>query len=60
MKEKTAHDQFIIMSRDWSVDSNGGNTFNPSGWAAVTDDIWDRDDWIFINDDIVLTEHKIP
>ncbi|MBQ2042240.1 MAG: YidC/Oxa1 family membrane protein insertase, partial [Firmicutes bacterium] len=60
MKEKTAHDQFIIMSRDWSVDANGGNTFNPSGWAAVTDDIWDRDDWIFITDQIVLTEHKIP
>ncbi|MBR5731320.1 MAG: hypothetical protein IKX89_05185, partial [Firmicutes bacterium] len=60
MDEKTAHDQLVIMSTDWSVDTNNGNTFNAAGWAAVTNDIWDRDDWVFITDKIVLKEHRIP
>ena len=60
MDEKTAHDQFVIMSKDWTVDTNNGNTFNASGWAAVTGNIWDRSDWIFIDGNIVLKDHKIP
>ena len=59
-KEKTAHDQFVILSRDWTVDSNNGNVFNASEWAAVTNDIWKRSDWIFINYKTVLREHMIP
>ena len=58
--EKTAHSQFIITSTDWGVDSNNGNTFKPSGWVAVRDDIWDRDNWVFIDNNIVLTEHELP
>lgn len=44
--EKTAHDQFIIMVSDnslfWDVTLNNGNTFLNEGWAAVKDDIWDK------------------
>jgi phosphoglycerol transferase MdoB-like AlkP superfamily enzyme len=58
--EKTAHDQFIMTSRDWSVDSNNGNRYSATKWAIVTNNIWDRDDWEFIDSKKVLTEHKIP
>ncbi|MBQ9890810.1 MAG: YidC/Oxa1 family membrane protein insertase [Firmicutes bacterium] len=58
--EKTAHDQFIMTSHDWGVDSNNGNTFKASGWAVITDDIRDSSDWQFIDDNIVLKEHRIP
>ena len=60
MEEKTAHDQFVIISKDWTVDTNNGNAFNAAGWAAVTNNIWDRSDWIFTYDDIVLKEHELP
>ena len=58
--EKTAHDQFVMTSKDWSVTSNNGNMFHASGWAVITNNIWDRSDWEFIDDKIVLTEHRIP
>jgi len=58
--EKTAHDQFIMTSRDWSVDSNNGNLYSATKWAVVTNNIWDRDDWEFIDTKKVLTDHKIP
>ena len=48
--EKTAHDQFVIMSFDWSVDKNNGNTFLPSTWASVSEKI--------LQDSIVLNEYK--
>ncbi|MBQ3931755.1 MAG: hypothetical protein II725_05715 [Firmicutes bacterium] len=60
MNEKTAHDQFVILSRDWTVDSNNGNVFNASEWAAVTDDIWNRNDWLFIDYKTVLKDHSVP
>ena len=59
-REKTAHDQFIMTSHDWGVDSNNGNTFKPSEWVVISNDIRDKDDWEFIDDNIVLKEHKIP
>ena len=58
--EKTAHDQFVILSRDWTVESNNGSVYNASGWAAVTNNIWDRSDWIFIDENMVLKEHRVP
>ena len=58
--EKTAHDQFILTSRDWNVDYNNGNTFSAGTWAVVTDNIWDRADWQFIRDKVVLKEHVMP
>ena len=58
--EKTAHDQFVMTSRYWNTETNNGNAFRASAWAIVTDDIWDRNDWRFIDDKIVLKEHEIP
>ena len=59
--EKTAHDQYIITNHaGWSTASNNGCTFSACTWAAVTSNIWDRDDWKFIDNYMVLTDHKIP
>ena len=58
--EKMAHDHFIMTSRDWSVGSNNGNRFSATKWAIVTNNIWDRDDWEFIDTKKVLMDHKIP
>lgn len=58
--EKTAHDQFIMTSRDWSVDSNNGNMYSATTWAVVTKDIWDRSDWQFIKTKKILKDHIIP
>ncbi len=58
--EKTAHDQFVITSQDWGVDTNNGNCFKPSSWAVLTKDLRDMKDWEFIDDKIVLKEHKMP
>lgn len=58
--EKTAHDQLIITSKDYKIKENNGNTFMAATWAAVSNNIWDRDDWEFYNDRIVLKEHELP
>ncbi|NLW54534.1 MAG: sulfatase-like hydrolase/transferase [Clostridiaceae bacterium] len=57
--EKYLHDQYIILSNIWQVDINNGNTFLPSEWASVKDDIWQPGNWSFYPYDIVLKEHKI-
>lgn len=57
---KTAHDQFVICSRAWNVAENNGNTFLPARWASVKDNIWDKDNWTFFDEEIVLTDHKFP
>lgn len=58
--EKKAHDQYIIMSPEWVVSVNNGNTFLPSGWAKVKDDIWDKENWEFYDENIVLDEYQFP
>ena len=58
--EKTAHDQFIMTSKNWSVNSNNGNVFAASTWAVIKNNIWDRNAWRFIDYSIVLKEHAIP
>jgi hypothetical protein len=58
--EKTAHDQMVIRSFDWDVNINNGNTFLPSTWASVKDNLWDPDNWIFSEVETVLAEHKLP
>lgn len=57
--EKTAHDQFIVTSTDWDVSYNNGNTFLPSTWASVKDNIWDEDNWTFYDELTVLDEHSL-
>ena len=59
--EKYAHDQFIMTDHSlFDVKKNNGYQFLPTTWASVTDDIWDRSDWEFIDEPVVLTEHEMP
>lgn len=53
-KEKTAHEQYLIGSNVWNTDKNNGNTFLPSRWYSVQDDIWDKDNWKIVADEAVL------
>lgn len=54
--EKYAHDQFVILSEDWNIAKNNGNTYLPSAWASVHDNIWDRNNWTFFDEKTTLPE----
>ncbi len=56
--EKNAHEQYITMSWDWELSKNSGYTFNASGWASVKDNMWDRTNWTFMGEDVILKEHS--
>lgn len=58
--EKNAHDQFIVMSLKWGTLDSNDNTYPPTGWAGVKDNIWDRNNWTFYDEPIVLDEHSAP
>lgn len=58
--EKTAHDQYIIVSDDCSTTTNNGNTFWPAKWATVKDDIRDKNNWKFFDNVTVLDQHAAP
>ena len=58
--EKTAHSQFIILSHDWRISTNSGNTFLPARWVSVKDNIWDKNNWTFYDKPMVLDEHAAP
>jgi len=59
--EKTAHDQYLIMSRNWEISKNNGTTFTASTWVSVKDDVWNPDNWEFHMDDyVILDEHVDP
>ena len=48
MTPKTLGPQKIMLSNDWSVNVNNGNTFLPGKWYSVHDDIFDMDNWEYI------------
>ena len=58
--EKTAHDQFIIMTKEWDVNQNNGYTYKESLWASVKDDIWDSRNWTFYEESTILKDHAAP
>jgi len=58
--EKTAHDQYVILSNQWGTDYNNGSTFLPSAWASVSDDLRDPENWTFYPVHEVLQEHAAP
>ena len=58
--EKTAHDQYIILSNAWDTYVNNGTTFAPARWASVHDNLWDRENWTFSEEETVLKEHSLP
>ncbi len=51
--EKSAHDQYVISSKDWSIEENNGNTFHPSAWYSIHDDMRDVNNWKLISEDEV-------
>lgn len=58
--EKLAHDQYVIMSWDWSTANNNGNTFRPARWAKVHDDLWNTKNWEFYLHETVLKDYAFP
>jgi membrane-anchored protein YejM (alkaline phosphatase superfamily) len=48
--EKTAHEQYVILSEEFSVSAHGPNTFNPARWYSVKDNIWDKENWTYIDE----------
>ena len=56
--EKTAHNQYIIMSEHWDVETNDGNMFLPARWGSVKDNLWDKNNWMFYEKEVVLDEHS--
>ena len=54
--EKTAHDQYIIASEEFSVARNNGTAYLPSDWYSVHDDIWKKENWKLAAEDCVLKE----
>ena len=58
--EKTAHDQFIIRSRDWDIGKNNGYTYLPGRWVGVKNNIWDKNNWTFYDEPKVLDEYVVP
>ena len=58
--EKTAHEQYISLSMEWDVNTVNGNTFPSSGWAKVSDDLWDADNWEFYREKVVLKDYQFP
>ena len=51
---KSAPVQYIIGSPDWDVSTNNGNTFLPSKWYSVHDDMRNRDNWKKVADNAIL------
>lgn len=58
--EKTAHEQFILRSHNWSTATDGSCTFVPARWASVKEDLWDQDNWTFYDEEVILSEHAAP
>jgi hypothetical protein len=56
-REKFSHEQFITLSRVYQTDINDGNTFLPSAWASIKDDIWQASNWSFYPEDQVLADY---
>lgn len=59
-EEKHKHKQMVIVSNEWSISKNNGKTFLPSKWASVSNNIWDKNNWEFCAEKIVLDEHALP
>ena len=59
-QEKSSHKQFVILSGESDILTNCGNTFLPSRWASVRDNIWNLDNWTFYDEECVLDRHAAP
>ena len=54
--EKYAHDQYVIHSWEYDIAINNGNTFIPSKWYRVKDNIWDLNNWTLLEEVTTLPE----
>lgn len=52
--EKTAHEQYVLLSYDWDTAVNNGNIFLPGKWYSVHDDMWDNSNWKVAEENGVL------
>lgn len=50
---KNTNDLYVIRSKQWRTNVNNGNTFLPSKWAIVKDDIWNKNNWTFLDKEVV-------
>lgn len=48
--EKYAHEQYITISKDWDTNINNGNVFLPGQWFAVSEDIWNLENWRLLDE----------
>lgn len=55
-EEKTAHPQYVIVSWEYDVARNNGNTFIESQWFKVSDNIWDLSNWEFLEEITTMPE----
>lgn len=56
--QKTAHDQYVILSDEWDVNVNCNNTFLPSYWASVSGNIHDLSNWAILEKEVILDKHS--
>jgi len=56
---KTEREQWIITSEEWDISVNNGNTFLPSTWFAVKDNIWDKNNWRYIDEECIIPEEAL-
>ena len=54
--EKYAHDQYVIASDVFGVANHPANQFLPSQWFAVKDNIWDMNNWRFLEEVTTIPE----
>ncbi len=53
-EEKTSREQYVIMSGEWDIETNNGNTFLPAKWWRIGGNIWDRSNWNLIDEEVVV------
>lgn len=53
-EDKKGKEQYITTSIDWDIQVNNGNTFSTSTWYSVKDNIWDKNNWDFIDREVLV------
>ena len=57
--EKYSHEQFVALSHIHFINKNNGNTYLPSKWASVKDDMREMDNWTFYPEEFILDEYTV-
>ena len=55
--EKYAHAQYIILGGSTDKEAD---TFQPACWARVKDNLWDRSNWEYYEEKVILDEYGFP